>query len=126
MQKLQPFIYTYIYIDPCTTHATPSHFLCNVWQTFDTCQFCVFDNARSNCEPLVSERLRRIYRVPDLLPADSERSALEWFFVGNRGKGAHLHVGLLYTGPKRSKWSRLLFEGFLFCYASQWNLLRYK
>ncbi|XP_022710701.1 uncharacterized protein LOC111273265 isoform X2 [Varroa jacobsoni] len=49
----------------------------------------------SNCEPLVSERLRRIYRVPDLLPADSERSALEWFFVGNRGKGAHLHLDRL-------------------------------
>ncbi|XP_003737786.1 uncharacterized protein LOC100898298 [Galendromus occidentalis] len=49
----------------------------------------------SNCDPSISEILQKMYDVPDFLPKDSERSALEWFFVGNAGQGAHLHLDRL-------------------------------
>lgn len=46
----------------------------------------------SNCNPETAEEFRRHYGRPYFLPETSENNAVDWFFIGTSGLGAHMHV----------------------------------
>ncbi|XP_053945882.1 bifunctional arginine demethylase and lysyl-hydroxylase JMJD6-A [Anastrepha ludens] len=46
----------------------------------------------SNCNPETAEELRRHYGRPYFLPPTSENNAVDWFFIGTAGLGAHMHI----------------------------------
>lgn len=55
----------------------------------------------SNCNPETAEEFRRHYGRPYFLPETSENNAVDWFFIGTAGLGAHMHVSL--NIPKQTK-----------------------
>lgn len=50
----------------------------------------------SNCNPETTEEFRRHYGRPYFLPDTSENNAVDWFFIGTAGLGAHMHVRPFY------------------------------
>ncbi|XP_059219007.1 bifunctional arginine demethylase and lysyl-hydroxylase psr-1 [Stomoxys calcitrans] len=46
----------------------------------------------SNCNPETAEEFRRHYGKPYFLPDTSENNAVDWFFIGTAGLGAHMHI----------------------------------
>lgn len=48
----------------------------------------------SNCNPETAEIFRQHYGRPYFLPETSENNAVDWFFIGTAGLGAHMHVSL--------------------------------
>ncbi|XP_075144577.1 bifunctional arginine demethylase and lysyl-hydroxylase psr-1 [Haematobia irritans] len=46
----------------------------------------------SNCNPETAEEFRRHYGKPYFLPESSENNAVDWFFIGTAGLGAHMHI----------------------------------
>ncbi|XP_023298815.2 bifunctional arginine demethylase and lysyl-hydroxylase psr-1 [Lucilia cuprina] len=46
----------------------------------------------SNCNPETAEEFRRHYGRPYFLPETSENNAVDWFFIGTSGLGAHMHI----------------------------------
>ncbi|XP_037951075.1 uncharacterized protein LOC119686092, partial [Teleopsis dalmanni] len=46
----------------------------------------------SNCNPDTAEEFRKHYGRPYFLPAASENNAVDWFFIGTSGLGAHMHI----------------------------------
>ncbi|KAM7361972.1 bifunctional arginine demethylase and lysyl-hydroxylase psr-1 [Cochliomyia hominivorax] len=46
----------------------------------------------SNCNPETAEEFRRHYGRPYFLPETSENNAVDWFFIGTAGLGAHMHI----------------------------------
>ncbi|XP_039965930.1 uncharacterized protein LOC126757515 [Bactrocera neohumeralis] len=46
----------------------------------------------SNCNPETAEEFRKHYGRPYFLPPTSENNAVDWFFIGTAGLGAHMHI----------------------------------
>lgn len=48
----------------------------------------------SNCNPETAEEFRKHYGRPYFLPPTAENHAVDWFFIGTAGLGAHMHVSM--------------------------------
>ena len=47
---------------------------------------------RSNCDPVIREKLRNYYSKPAFIPDDAETGDQDWIFMGGPGPGAPIHV----------------------------------
>ncbi|CAH3162777.1 unnamed protein product [Porites lobata] len=51
--------------------------------------------AKSNCDPVIREKLRNYYSKPAFIPDDAETGDQDWIFMGGPGPGAPIHLDMV-------------------------------